>query len=193
MIGKLVVITGLDGSGTSSIAEALCKKDPNGILFKTPDGPFGKVREFFDAEDLRIQHPSAHYLFYLAAVVYASDQIREKLKTKNVYCVRYLIDTVVSHRVASLDIELTYEGAGYSIKKPDLTLFINIDETIRQDRISARGKSELDKVLDNEDKRDHFLREFKALSNNFIEINNTSNFPETIKQAVSHIPWLNLL
>lgn len=35
MAGKFIVITGLDGSGTSSVAEELCKRDPEGELFKT--------------------------------------------------------------------------------------------------------------------------------------------------------------
>lgn len=191
MVGKLIVITGLDGSGTSSLAELLCKRDPNGVLFKTPDGPFGETRELFDSE-VRERSQSAHYLFYLASVAYASERIKEQLKTYNVYCVRYLIDTVVSHRVAGMNVELAYQGMGYDIHKPDATLFINIDESVRQDRITVRGKSALDMVLDNNDTRDRFLAEFQRFSDQYHVIDNSTNdLQDAVQHAAAHLFWLN--
>ena len=191
MTGKLIVITGLDGSGTSSLAEALCKHDPYGVLFKTPGGPFGEARELFDG-DVRTLSPSAHFLYYLASVAYASDQIKSLLKTHNVYCVRYLIDTVISHRVAGLDVELNYEGMGYSIHKPDTTIFVNIDESVRQSRITVRGKSGLDKVLDDQDTRNQFLMEFNRYADQYHLINNSTNdLQDAVNNAVSLLPWLS--
>ena len=191
MVGKLIVITGLDGSGTSSLAEQLCKRDPHGMLFKTPDGPFGEARELFDSE-VRERSQSAHYLFYLASVAYASERIKEQLKTHNVYCVRYLIDTVVSHRVAGMNVELAYQGMGYDIHKPDATLFINIDESVRQDRITVRGKSALDMVLDNNDTRDRFLAEFQRFSDQYHVIDNSTNdLQDAVQHAAAHLSWLS--
>lgn len=191
MSGKLIVITGLDGSGTSSLAEALCRRDPHGKLFKTPGGSFGEARELFDGE-VRTLSPSAHYLYYLASVAYASDQIRELLNTCNVYCVRYLIDTVISHRVAGMDLELIYEGMGYSIQKPNVTLFVNIDESIRQDRITVRGKSGLDKVLDDHSIRSRFLAEFNRYSDHFHVVDNsTDDLQDAVQKAASFLPWLS--
>ncbi|MDN3562076.1 hypothetical protein [Vreelandella neptunia] len=191
MAGKLIVITGLDGSGTSSLAEALCKRDPHGVLLKTPDGPFGEARELFDGE-VRTLSPSAHYLYYLASVVYASDRISELRKTNNVYCVRYLIDTVVSHRVAGMDIEPIYEGMGYSLQKPNATLFVNIDEYVRQNRIALRGKSGLDKVLDDLDIRECFLAEFRRYADHFHVVDNsTDDIQDAIQKAVVFLPWLS--
>lgn len=191
MVGKLIVITGLDGSGTSSLAEQLCNLDPKGMLFKTPDGPFGETRKLFDSEVKERSQP-AHYLFYLAAVAYASERIKEQLKTHNVYCVRYLIDTVVSHRVAGLNVELAYEGMGYDIHKPDATLFISIDESVRQDRITVRGKSDLDMVLDNNDTRGRFLAEFQRFADQYHMIDNsTNNLQDAVRCAAAHLPWLN--
>lgn len=191
MAGKLIVITGLDGSGTSSVAEELCKRDPEGELFKTPGGPFGEARELFDGE-VRTLSSSAHYLYYLASVAYASDQIKELLKTRNVYCVRYLIDTVISHRVAGMDLELAYEGMGYSILKPNATFFVNIDESVRQDRITVRGKSGLDKVLDDPETRGRFLTEFNRYAEEFHVIDNsTDNLQDAVQKAASFLSWLN--
>lgn len=190
MTGKLIVITGLDGSGTSSLAEHLCSRDAKGILFKTPDGPFGETRELFDIE-VREYSQSAHYLFYLASVAFASDRIKAHLHTHNVYCVRYLIDTVVSHRVAGMNVELEYQGNGYAIRKPDVTIFVNIDEPIRQKRITLRGKSTLDKVLDNATIRDRFLAEFQRFADQYHLIDNSSNdLQEAVRNATAHLPWL---
>jgi hypothetical protein len=48
-MGKFIVITGLDGTGTSTIAEACAKLDEGSSLFRTPDFPFLIDREVVDA------------------------------------------------------------------------------------------------------------------------------------------------
>lgn len=148
-----IVITGLDGSGTSTVAKLLHRLDKNSILTRTPGIEYSN-REAIDAKKDVSQ--MAHYLYYLSSVVYESDRIKKEFnyKEKNVYCVRYLIDTVVSHRVAGLDVNLDYET--YGILKPDLTILVRVDEETRQERITKRGKSILDKVLDDGKKREQF-------------------------------------
>ena len=114
------------------------------------------------------------------------------LTTRNVYCVRYLIDTVISHRVAGMELELAYEGMGYFIQKPDLTLFVTIDESVRQDRITTRGKSSLDKVLDNHDTRRRFLAEFNRYADQFHVVDNSSDeLQDAVREAASLLPWLS--
>lgn len=169
-----IVITGLDGSGTTSVAEKLHAMDVGSILLKTPSKEY--VRDLIDI-NVRECSQMAHYLFYLSSVVYMSDYIKSNFDyiNNNVYCVRYLIDTVVSHRVAGLDVPLEYENEMYSILKPDLTIWVGIDENVRQNRITKRGKSILDKVLDNSNIRDSFLQEFAKLLDNAKKIDNTSN------------------
>ena len=89
--------------------------------------------------------------------------------------VGHLIDTVVSNRVAGIDIDLNYNIYNHQLLVPDLTLFVNIDEELRQERITRRGKSSLDKVLDDEEKRIKFYEEFKKnLPENTIFVNNNS-------------------
>ncbi|MBQ9314043.1 MAG: hypothetical protein IJ220_03440 [Clostridia bacterium] len=153
-----IVITGLDGSGTSTIANELGKLDEDSTIVRTPNSDF-TGRESIDNSVRKISQ-WAHYLYYLSSVVYMSDKIKKEhdYKTKNVYCVRYLIDTVVSHRVAGLDVNMDYSQ--YDILKPDLTIFVFLDESIREKRISARGKSVLDKVLDDMETRKKFLQCF---------------------------------
>lgn len=62
--GKFIVITGLDGSGTTPIAKKLAERDPNGIFIHTPNNIFSKYRNEFDSE-LRINSPVLHYHFFI--------------------------------------------------------------------------------------------------------------------------------
>ncbi|EKN6387889.1 hypothetical protein DVQ88_08425 [Yersinia enterocolitica] len=191
MSGKLIVITGLDGSGTTSVARVLAERDPDGLMLHTPNGIFSQSRIDFDGE-FRVEHPEAHYLFYLAAVVAASDKIKEHLKSRNVYCVRYLVDTVVSHRVAGVNIQLNYDLGFSTIAIPDVTFFISLNEQLRQQRIEVRGKSELDKVLDIESVRTKFLSEFKKVCPEMIYIDNDNTVESCVETALGHLKFLNI-
>lgn len=153
-----IVITGLDGSGTSTVAELLHKMDKNSSITRTPSLEYSN-RENID-NLVREVSQMAHYLYYLSSVVCESDKIKKEgnYKENNVYCVRYLIDTVVSHSAAGLDVKLDYET--YDILKPDLTIFVKLNEETRQKRITERGKSILDKVLDDSKKREEFNKKF---------------------------------
>ncbi len=110
MNGKLIVLTGLDGSGTSSVAEELHKLDATSSITNSIVSPYTICRDQINKVVGEIS-PAAHYLFYLSATVYTSCLIKNQLKKGNVYCVRYLVDTVVSHRVAGLHVNLEYENA----------------------------------------------------------------------------------
>ena len=185
-----IVITGLDGSGTSSVAELLHSMDKNSIITRTPSFEYSN-REQVD-NSVREVSQMAHYLYYLSSVVYESDKIKREgnYKENNVYCVRYLIDTVVSHSVAGLDVKLNYET--YDILKPDLTIFVKLNEETRQKRITERGKSILDKVLDDSKKREEFNRKFDyflSLENGPIIVfnNNSTDIQKSVKELFETI------
>lgn len=185
-----IVITGLDGSGTSSVAELLHSMDKNSIITRTPSFEYSN-REQVD-NSVREVSQMAHYLYYLSSVVYESDKIKKEgnYKENNVYCVRYLIDTVVSHSVAGLDVKLDYET--YDILKPDLTIFVKLNEEIRQKRITERGKSILDKVLDDSKKREQFNKKFDyflSLENGPIIVfnNDSTDIQKSVKELFETI------
>ncbi len=158
-----IVITGLDGSGTSTIAKSIHELDNGSYLLKTPS------KEYSDRESIdkyvKKESKVGHMLYYLSSTVYMSDYIKNNCDytKRNVYLVRYLIDTVVSNRVSGVNINLDYNIYGNQLLIPDLTLFISINEEIRSARITNRGKSELDKVLDDNIIRQKFLSEFNKL------------------------------
>lgn len=189
-----IVITGLDGSGTSTVAEKLHELDVTSFLTRTPSKEY-QEREKIDSI-VRQTSQMAHYLYYLSSVVFISDYIKKNFdyKNRNVYCVRYFIDTTVSHQVAGLNVE--YDYGKFNILEPDLTIFVGLPENIRQDRINKRGKSILDKVLDDKQKRESFLKKFQSLlgknviyfDNSTLDIDtNIKNLYDKIKEAHSHV------
>ena len=189
MTGKLIVITGLDGSGTTSLAEELSARDPGSSVFRTPNSPYDAMRKVIDQE-VREESQAAHYLFYLSSVVFASTQIEKLLEKGNVYCVRYLIDTVVSHRAAGLDVDLEYSNSLYSIRKPDLTIILKLDESLRQNRITGRGKGFLDKLLDDDTVRAKFNSEFSRFDKDLrVVTNEGSNIEAAVEAARQHMKW----
>ena len=175
-----IVITGLDGSGTSTIAEKLHNLDKKSILLHTPSIEY-KDREIIDTSVYEIS-TMAHYLYYLSSVAYISDYIKKNIDISkiNVYCVRYLIDTGVSHRGAGLDVTLDYST--YNLLKPDMTIFVKLTEDERNKRITMRGKSTLDKILDDSIKREEFLKEFdNQLKNPYVLDNGKEDIDKQIE------------
>ncbi len=159
----LIVITGLDGSGTSSIAQKLNELDQGSYLLRTPSPEYAD-RKMVDTY-VRQESSVGHMLYYLSSNVYMSDYIKKHidLREKDVFLVRYLVDTVVSNRVAGIPIDLDYNIYGNELLEPDLTIFVMVDEKERQKRILSRGMDALDHVLDDESKRIKFLMEYNQL------------------------------
>lgn len=77
-----IVVTGLDGSGTSTVAEKLHQMDRGSFLFHTPSSIYSD-RENID-NDVRNTSQMAHYLYYLSSVVYLSDYVKKTLTTRKI-------------------------------------------------------------------------------------------------------------
>ncbi|MFC1879316.1 hypothetical protein ACFLZW_05330 [Chloroflexota bacterium] len=184
---KFVVLTGIDGSGKDYVAQHLHKFDPHSSLMSTPTPPFLPSRSEIDSFALSI--PATHYFFYLASIIHASEIIKQKLDYGNVYCGRYLIDTVVYHRAMGLLVELEYETHLYKIKRPDTTIFLEIDdEQVRQERLNKRGKFTIgDKLVNDEQLRNAIKKEYESLSNNYIKVDNCGR---NIQDVVTEIQEL---
>lgn len=163
-MGKFIVITGFDGSGTTTIAKELHKLDKESFFIQSPDDLFSASRSIIDTEVKKISEV-AHYYFYLSNNILISEKIKKIKKQypkSNIYCTRYFMDTVVSHKVQNVNAKLEYNNGIYDIEKPDFTFFLKLNEDSRQKRLKERGsqKSKLDKVLDCENIRDKFMSEF---------------------------------
>lgn len=184
-MGKFIVLTGLDGCGTTTVAEQLHLEDTSSTLMKSPPYPFSSNRNNID-EKVFNTSPSAHYLYYLAANVYLSKLIEEKLEESdgNIYCQRFFIDTVVSHRAKGVQAEYEYETALYKIRKPDYIFFLHVSEEERQLRLNERGRGFLDEQLSDDELRKRMQEEFDALDAHFIRIETTNRSLEEIVQEI---------
>ena len=132
--------------------------------------PFESIRADIDAAAERAQ--TARYAFYLASLIHAQPLIVRALQQGNVYCVRYLIDTVVYHRVLGLTVQLAYNADWYQLRRPDLTVLLHIDEETRQRRLTGRGRTADDRLTDDTALRAALAREYQALSDEYIAIEN---------------------
>ena len=184
-MGKFIVLTGLDGCGTTTVAEQLHLEDETSTLMKSPPYPFSTNRNSID-EKVFNASPEAHYLYYLAANVYLSKLIDEKLAESdgNIYCQRFFIDTVVSHRAKGVPVDFAYETAQYAIRKPDYIFFLHVAEEERQLRLNERGRGFLDEQLSDESLRTRMQEEFDALDAHFIRIETTNRSLEEIVQEI---------
>jgi len=172
-MGKFIVITGLDGSGTTTIARKLAELDKNSFFIQSPDPIYSPCRNCIDTTVKEISEVS-HYYFYLSNNIFISEKIKilkQKFPNYNIYCARYLIDTVVSHSVQGLNVDLVYKNELYDILKPDFTFFLKLDENNRQKRLNNRQKkSVLDKILDNDSIRKKFLEKFALYDKELVYI-----------------------
>jgi thymidylate kinase len=183
------VLTGLDGSGTSAIARLLSEHDGKSKLYESILVPFSNFREIIDFEILD-NNIFSHFFFYLSALANTSELIKHDLDNGfNVYCIRYLIDTIVSHRVHGMDIELSHSICTYNFAKPDFIFFLEVDEQKRQERILTRskGKNKLDKSLDDIIFRNKFLHEFARYDKEIIRISNNDTPKITLESIHSVI------
>lgn len=188
-MGYFIVITGLDGSGTSSVGIKLAEIDKGSILLKTPPLLFQDAKEKIDEHVLNVSN-AAHYLFYQASNMYVSEIIKDHKKESdsNIYCVRYVIDTIASHRANGLLVNYSHDVDGFKMEKPDYIFFLGVDEKVRQERMKSRKKSLLDFKSDQKEFRDRLLEEFKKMSQHFIEIDTTNkDLNQVVNEIVNHI------
>lgn len=186
-LGRFIVLTGLDGSGKDFVAKHLKDADRNAILVRTPAVPFAQFRTVVD--EFATALPAVHYFFYLASVIQVSNEIRPMIENGNVYCVRYLLDTVIYHRALGLPVELEYNTPLYSIRPPDLTVFLGIrDETVRKKRVSERGQMTAgDLLVDRDEFRSKLLSEYRRFATNYTIVDNTRRHVDEVVSEIRNL------
>jgi thymidylate kinase len=174
---RFIVIEGIDGSGKSAVARLLAER-LGASCYETPPPPFTCIRHHIDTN----ASVEVHHLFYLAAVLHASDEIRVLLRTQDVVCVRYVMTTVVYHSVLGSTLQLDVESL--PLVEPDYTFLLHVtDEAERQRRIEQRRlKTVADALLDNADLRQHLIIEYEKLS--VIHIDTTCLNQGQVVQAI---------
>lgn len=138
---RLLVLEGLDGTGKTTLARALAAALPAQSL-RTPPESLGSVRAAVDR--VLSADPLATQLFYAASVAYASSSAQAHLvRGDHVVVDRYWASTVVYAQCREEHLGL--EEVAARILPADLTIFLDLDEGLRRERLQARGLTDADR------------------------------------------------
>lgn len=136
-----VVIEGLDGTGKSSLAEALARS-LGADYVRTPPVEYEPIRDIVHNQE----SPYGRFLFYLSSVVYASERISESRHNGVVVCDRFhytsLADFFVQSAIAEPEREFWIGLASRTCEEPDVVVFCHCDREERLARISRRNADE---------------------------------------------------
>jgi len=177
-----VVLEGLSASGKTTIGRIVAELI-RAEFYKTPPDIFAPLRDRVDRE----ANFSARFLFYLAGAVQASAEISGLLSRRSVVSDRYLLTTLCYHRAVGTTIDIP-DSAFARLLKPHFTFLIVCNESVRIQRLQARGLSfndEQERKLNVERK---FLEEYRKY--HLIEIDNSSDNPSSAAEEI--MGFLNL-
>lgn len=177
-------IEGLHGVGKSEIVMGVARAINAEYIPTVPD-EFEDVRKVFNQTD----NVNARYCFFLAAVLYSSDKIRQALIAgKNVVVESYLYRTIAFHKGmgAKIDVSLPYD-----VPMPDVTFHLRCSESVRAMRLINRNngsprKGQYDLLAENNQQR--ILEEYKKFP--MVEVDTTNKQPgeviDTIKNKIKY-------
>jgi len=146
-MGRFIVFEGIDGSGKSSITEAIASMLGGSDVVVT-----GEPTDSWLGEAVRRSHreeadPLTEAFLFLADRVAHTEEIRRWLKEgKTVLCDRYYHSTV-AYQGAALEGKTIFDPVDWLLDinlkivlEPDIVFFFRVDPVIALKRVSKRGK-----------------------------------------------------
>ena len=175
-----VDIEGLHGVGKSEIVIGVAKAIGAEYIPTVPY-EFESTRKIFNQTD----NVNARYLFFLAAVLYSSEKIRNTLLTgKSVVVESYLYRTIAFHKGMGAKIDVTLP---YDIPLPDVAFHLICSSTERAMRLMKRSNGTPRKgyyeVLA-ENNVQQILNEYKKFS--MVEVDTTSKQPYEVIESIKN-------
>jgi len=164
-----IVFEGLSGSGKTTVGRIVADR-LGAVFIKTPTSIFSPIRDEVDKKANKM----ARFLFYLATVVQASEEISSILKEKSVVCDRYLLTTLCWHRAIGVSFPIC-EPLLSSILQPHHTFLVTCKNKIRLQRLFSRGLSYNDQQERNRQTERRFLNEY--MKHGLIKIDNSGDDP----------------
>jgi len=179
---RLIAIEGLDLAGKTITATVLAAR-LSAKYVATPLQPLSSVRYSFDEVS-----SDGRFLFYLASVIHASDQIRQYLLSGDVVCDRYVYSTIAYHRALGVNTEIV-KWEDLAIVRPVLAVYLTATQESRRGRMSGR------RVVTDEDKSERLQRavekEFERMGLLRVDTTNLSvdDVVSLIQDALTSRSW----
>lgn len=193
---RLIVVTGCNGVGKSTVAQALCDRLP-AVRFHYPPA-FLQFRAEAGLDG--VVAPLPRLLYYVGATLHLSDLVQQQLVRGHAVCDRYLESPVslllAESAMAEPEVEAAVAPFLPFLRVPDITLLLTADyETacrrIRS-RIPVRASRTEQKVLESRtffERRESGLRQWAAKLGPVVEMSTTGLALEEMCDAA----WSRLL
>lgn len=195
----IIVLEGLDGSGKTTICDALRERGAEVVHSTVPQGFLPEVRLLMQGDIEK--YVAFDFMYYLCSAKFSETQVlKAKDEGKDVVLDRYVYSTLATH----LAFDKLYNGsansdqiarlareAEKSVLKPDLVIFLNID---RKERLKRLARRECTKIDANERLMYLFANEFKAIFPRLresgvavVEVDNSRSLGKTMDEITSAI------
>jgi dTMP kinase len=145
--GYFVVVEGLDGAGTTTLADRLAQalklRDLRVRLTAEPTGgPFGRLLRRHVQQEVTLGPSAAALVFTADRSDHLSTEIEPALaRGRWVVCDRYLLSTLAYQGADGVDRErIMSASAGFPV--PDVTFFLDAPDDVRRTRMGSRDDVE---------------------------------------------------
>ena len=187
MIGKFIVIEGLDATGKSTLVAKLAESFNATFLqcpprLEAPEFIDGDLRSYFD------DRPSCQRrAYYRAANLIASEQAEVALQEGHVVMDRYWTSTVAFAALDDdSDLDQKWQGRyPPELRKPDTVILLTVDEENRAKRMQGRGEpvtTEEHNLAADAARRETVLRVYRTFDP--IEIDTSNLTPDAVLKTV---------
>ena len=121
-------------------------------------------------------------LYYLMAVSHLSDIVDKNISKAPIVVDKYIYTTISFNKARNVEIEIP---KFITLRKPDFIFFLDVDDNIREERISTRNNETFKRDSKRIEKDKKVIEAFNEFP--FIRINNNHSIDHSVKQILDII------
>jgi len=142
MLGKFIVIEGLDGSGKSTQAKKLAQNFKDSLLTREPtDEPIGSLCRAAFSKQLELSRESIMLLLVADRIEHLKRSVIPALESgRDVICDRYYLSNMAYQATTEQDMQEIYTlNKKFNARQPDATIFLSLEPKTALERIQQRS------------------------------------------------------